>query len=72
MDRRPGGSRTQQLRRRPSAGERAKLAAVLKHIDESKIWYKGSGTDGIIPTKNGWVLGEHYDLIGDEYDFSGY
>lgn len=72
MDRHPGGSRTQQLRRRPPAGERAKLVAVLKHIEEGKIWYEGGGTDALIPAKEGWVLAEHYDLIGGEYDFSGY
>lgn len=49
-----------------------KLAAVLKHIEEGKIWYEGGGTDALIPTKEGWALSEHHDLIGGEYDFSGY
>ena len=49
-----------------------KLAAVLKHIEEGKIWYEGGGTDALIPAKEGWVLAEHYGLIGGEYDFSGY
>ena len=49
-----------------------KLAAVLKHIEDGKIWYEGGGTDGLIPTEEGWVLAEHYDLVGGEYDFSGY
>ena len=49
-----------------------KLQAVLKYIEDGKIWYEGGGTDGLVPTEDGWVHLEHYDLIGGEYDFSGY
>ena len=49
-----------------------KLDAVLKHIVGDRIWYEGGGTDGIIPTDEGWTRLEHHGLTGGEYDGSGY
>ena len=36
------------------------------------IWYEGGGTDGLIPTDEGWTRLEHHGLTGGEYDGSGY
>ena len=49
-----------------------KLQAVLKHLENEQIYYEGGGTDGFIPGPEGWVHVAHFDVVGGEYDGSGY
>lgn len=50
----------------------AKLAGALKYMKDDQIYYEGGGTDGFAATEEGWKRIVHYDLVGGEYDGSGY
>lgn len=50
----------------------AKLAGALKYMKDDQVYYEGGGTDGFVATADGWKHFVHYDLVGGEYDGSGY
>lgn len=49
-----------------------KLATILNYVKDNQIYYEGEGTDGFIATESGWKHIEHFPVIGEEYDNSGY
>lgn len=49
-----------------------KLKGALKFMKGNRIYYEGGGTDGFVAGTDGWEHIAHYDVIGGEYDGSGY
>ena len=50
----------------------AKLEGALKYMKDGQVYYEGGGTDGFAATAEGWKSIAHYDVVGGEYDGSGY
>jgi len=49
-----------------------KLVAAEQFVQNGNIYYEGAGTDGLTPTEEGWVHVFRADLVGGEYDGSGF
>lgn len=49
-----------------------KLEGALKFMEEDQVYYEGGGTDGFVAEETGWKRIAHFDVIGGEYDGSGY
>ena len=49
-----------------------KLEGALRFMQGEQIYYEGGGTDGFVAEKDGWKHIAYYDVVGGEYDGSGY